>query len=424
MKGTAPPSPVSAHVPWILRGGPFTFRGGRSTPPTVVRLATVIHVLEQYLPLSAGFVHGQLHRSRHRAVVLSRLLPENLATFPHEPVRHLPAMIEHLPERARQRARNVAVLAHARAAGADLAHAHFGYALPDVAVLARRRGLPIVTSLHGHDVTAWPAEAPWVLPALAPLMSAAVVPSNFLAGVVAHLGIPEDRIHVIPSGIDTELFTPTPLPPRPTSRGTSAAVAVFVGRLVEKKGIDVLLEAWPSVRAAVPGATLRILGSGPLESSVARAAAPSASGIELLVPDASHRGEQVRDLLRVATVVATPSKTAPDGDSESLLLVNLEAQACGRAVVTTRHGGIPEFVADGESALLVPEADAAALARALIAVLSDVELAARLGAAGPRIAARFDARSMAARVDDLYDALLEDRARSTRRHRGGAVASS
>lgn len=371
-------------------------------------LATVLHVIERYLPLSAGFVHGQLHRSRHRAVVVSRLVPEHLTTFPHDPIRHLPALIEHLPVPARQRARNLAMTAHARLARADIAHAHFGYALPDVTVLAKRPGLPIVVSLHGHDVTAWPAEAPWAFAAAAPLVSAAIVPSRWLAEIVAGLGIPEERISVIPAGIDTALFRPAPLAGDPT-----APVVAFVGRFVEKKGLDVLLGAWPAVVAVVPGARLRLLGSGPLEERVERAATPG-SGIERVVPDPERRGEQVRDLLRSASVVTTPSRTGADGDSESLLLVNLEAQASGRAVVTTRHGGIPEFVSEGESAVLVPEADVTALARALIDVLSDPELAARLGAAGPAVAARFDAAVMAAQVDDLYDSLMEDRARRER----------
>ncbi|MDP1793572.1 MAG: glycosyltransferase, partial [Acidimicrobiales bacterium] len=108
-----------------------------------------------------------------------------------------------------------------------------------------------------------------------------------------------------------------------------------------------------------------------------------------------------------ATVVASPSQTAANGDAESLLLVNLEAQASGRAVVTTQHGGIPEFVAANASALLVPERDPAALADALARVLRDRELATRLGSGGPLVAGEFDIAAMAARVDDLYDEVLE-----------------
>ena len=115
---------------------------------------------------------------------------------------------------------------------------------------------------------------------------------------------------------------------------------------------------------------------------------------------------QSRAAIRAASVVASPSRTATDDAVESLLIVNLEAQASGRPVVTTRHGGIPEFVDEGRTALVVPEADPAALARALVAVLRDHQLAARLGGAGPAWARQFDVGVCAARVDAVYDALL------------------
>ena len=122
--------------------------------------------------------------------------------------------------------------------------------------------------------------------------------------------------------------------------------------------------------------------------------------------DPARRATQVRDAIRRARVVVTPSKTAADGDVETLLLVNLEAQASGRPVVTTRHGGIPEFVEEGRTALLVPENDPRALAEAIVAVLSDASLARRLGSAGPEWARRFDWGTQAAAVDDLYDGLI------------------
>jgi phosphatidylinositol alpha-1,6-mannosyltransferase len=180
--------------------------------------------------------------------------------------------------------------------------------------------------------------------------------------------------------------------------------AAFVGRFVDKKGVDVLLAAWPGVRAALPDAGLVLLGYGPLLDLVTRHA--GADGVELVRPDPRRRASQVRDVIANATVVASPSRTAADGDAESLVLANLEAQASGRAVVTTRHDGIPEFVTADETALVVEEGDADALAHALITVLGDRELAARLGAAGPARVSSLDARTCSARVDDLYDALV------------------
>ena len=362
-------------------------------------MATVLHVIERYLDLSSGFVHGQISRSRHRGVVISRLRPQNLDAFPQPGVARVPGAVDWLPAPVRDRAARAAVLRHARRVRADIAHAHFGYALPYARVLNRRAALPLVVSLHGHDATAWARANPWAYEPDPSFVAAVIVPSEWLARAATDLGFASDRIRVIPSGVDTAFFAPTPV--------LADNVVGFVGRLVEKKGIDVLIEAWPSVRAAVPDARLRVLGAGPLAPRV------RGDGVELIAPDATRRAEQVRDVIRAATVVATPSHTASDGDAESLLLVNLEAQASGRPVVTTRHGGIPEYVADDVSALLVDEGDPAALAAALVRVLTNRGLAERLAAGGPGVAALYDVRAMANRVDDLYDELLE-RPRATK----------
>jgi glycosyltransferase involved in cell wall biosynthesis len=233
---------------------------------------------------------------------------------------------------------------------------------------------------------------------VAAFATAVVCPSTWLAERVVELGFAPEVVTVVPSGVDTAFFSPE----GPTD---GPPVVAFVGRLVEKKGVDVLLAAWPAVAAAVPGARLDILGDGPLADRV-RSVGP---GVRWIAPSPARRAEQVRSLLRDATVVATPSRTSADGDAESLLLVNLEAAATGRPVVTTRHGGIVEFVREGETALVVPEADAAALADALVCVLRDPALAARLGSAGVGLAAGFDVRSCTSRRDDVVEAAVAGR---------------
>jgi glycosyltransferase involved in cell wall biosynthesis len=335
----------------------------------------VVHYVQTWLPLSAGFVHAHVQRSRHHGIVIARDPLENVDAFPHRPV---------------IRAHGTAgVAAQVAVRRGRLIHAHFGYAAGDVVGVARHLHRPLVVSLHGHDATSRP---PSHYERIAPASAAVIVPSAFLAGHATRLGFDADRVHVIPSGVDTTFFTPTAL-------GDGPPTAVFVGRLVEKKGVDVLVAAWPAVRRAVPDARLVVLGEGPLATRVA------GDGIRHQRPDAGRRHEQVRELIAASTVVVQPSRTAGDGDAESLLLVNLEAQASGRALVTTRHGGIPEFV-DEASTLLVAENDVAALADALVAVLRDRALASRLGAGGPAVAARFDVRACTSRVDDLYERLV------------------
>jgi glycosyltransferase involved in cell wall biosynthesis len=350
--------------------------------------------------VSAGFVHAVLVRSDHAPVVVSRDGLIEPDAFPGPPVSSL-AWANHVrPERLARAARSVALGRVARRHDAVAVHAHFGYAAHDVLGLVAHRHLPLVLSLHGDDVTALPARHAGHYDALVGRVDALVVPSHWLAARTAELGFPPERTHVIPSGVDLEHFTPTPVP---TERRTVA----FVGRFVEKKGLDVLLAAWPMVRAAIPDAELHVLGDGALLPLVAAQAANPSSRVTCHRPDPMRRHEQVRDLLRDATVVATPSRTAGDGDAESLLLVNLEAQASGRAVVTTRHGGIPEFVEEGKTALVVAPDDADALADALVAVLHDPALAGRMGAAGPAVAARFSLDAAGAAVDRVYDSLLE-----------------
>jgi colanic acid/amylovoran biosynthesis glycosyltransferase len=350
----------------------------------------VLHYTERWLELSQGFVHAYVAGSRHGGAVVSRRSLENRAAFPFRPVWSLNAL-ERVGTSFGYRTRSLALEALARIHRADAVHVHLGYVAPDVVGLIRRRDLPLVVSFHGHDVTAVARQTPGFYDAVVPLTACAIVPSTWLGDRVVGLGFDPARVAVVPSGVDTTFFAPTPIP-------AGDPVVAFVGRLVPKKGIDVLLDAWPTVRAAVPGAVLHVVGDGPLGDRVAGAAGP---GLRWSLPDAADRHGQVRSLLRSATVVATPSHTAPDGDAESLLLVNLEAAASGRAVVTTRHGGIPEYVKEGHTALVVPEGDSAALADALVAALREPSLAARLGAAGVSWAAQFDVVACTTRRDDL-----------------------
>ena len=395
-----PPQHVSVHE--HVRRHRLWFAAAGSEPCRYLRgTATVLHHLDRWLPLSAGFVHALVDRSTHDAVVVSRDAPQHTATFPVPVLRSL-GPTGRLPPRFARVARTAALTGVARRHRVAIVHVHFGYAVHDVLGLVARRDLPLVLSLHGDDVTALPALRPGHYDAVRERVAAVVVPSRWLAQRTVELGFDPALVHVIPSGVDTARFAPSPLPSTPR--------VAFVGRLVEKKGLDVLLAAWPDVRAEVRDAELHVLGDGPLRDLVADAVAPS-SGVRHLRPDATRRHDQVAELLRGARAIVAPSRTAADGDAESLLLVNLEAQASGRPVVTTRHGGIPEFVEEDRSALLVEPGDPTGLAAALVRVLREPGLAERLAAEGPAVAARFDVAAGAARVDRLYEALLAERGR-------------
>lgn len=168
---------------------------------------------------------------------------------------------------------------------------------------------------------------------------------------------------------------------------------VAVGRLARQKNHALAIKAL----AAVPDATLAIVGDGPLRARLDRLA--EEAGVRERVVFSGVRSD-ARAVIGAADVLVLPSHW------EGLPLVGLEALAAGTPLVATAVRGVRELVTDGESALLVPPDDAAALAHALQRVLGDRELADRLRENGRKIAAEHSEEAMVARYLELYEELV------------------
>ncbi|MFJ8105623.1 glycosyltransferase family 4 protein [Streptomyces sp. NPDC096132] len=189
--------------------------------------------------------------------------------------------------------------------------------------------------------------------------------------IVDHLGVRDDRIHVVHIGADTDLFSPDP------------SVAVVPGRIVTTSSADVplkglvfLVEALAKVRTEHPGAHLVVVGKRPAEGPVAQAI--ERYGLEGAVEFVKGISDaELVDLVRSAEVACVPSLY------EGFSLPAAEAMATGTPLVATTGGAIPEVAGrDGETCLAVPPGDAGALAAGLGRLLGDAGLRARLGAAG------------------------------------------
>jgi len=177
-------------------------------------------------------------------------------------------------------------------------------------------------------------------------------------------------VRVIPPGVESDVF-------RPHGRPEPSNI-LFVGPLSDSyrwKGLDVLWDAFQRVRAQRPEARLTIVGDGDRSAEFAARAEPLGSAVRLLgrVPE----DRLVREYQRAA-VVALPSTS----DAESFGMVLAEANACGRPVVATRMGGLPDFVRDGDNGLLVEPGDAAGLSKALLALLEDPARGRQMGQRG------------------------------------------
>src|SRR5487761_347573 len=171
-------------------------------------------------------------------------------------------------------------------------------------------------------------------------------------------------------------------PPARRSAGDGSFRILFVGRLVERKGVTHLIDAVGRISTDVR-ARLTVIGEGPERAALEAQAA--AAGLDGGVDFRGRVDDQdLQDAYAAAAVLVLPSIVDARSDTEGLGVVLLEAMSCGVPVVGSRAGGITDIIEDEESGLLVPPADPALLASALERLARDPALAARLGAAGER----------------------------------------
>lgn len=306
------------------------------------------------------------------------------------------------------------------AAGLDLLHSHTWYADLGGHVAGLLHDLPHVVTTHslephrpwkaeqlggGYALSSW-AERTALLAADAVIAVSRGMARDVLA---SYPELDPARVHVIYNGIDPTVYAPTDdtavlerlgIDPR-------APYVLFVGRITRQKGLPHLLRA----AAELPGQLVLCAGApdtpeigAEVDALVAQLQA-TRDGV-VAVPEMLPVPELVQ-LLSHATVFACPSVYEPLG------IVNLEAMACGTAVVASDVGGIPEVVDDGQTGRLVhydadePAAYEAALADALAALLADPDEAARMGRAGrERAVAHFGWDAVARETTELYRSVL------------------
>jgi glycosyltransferase involved in cell wall biosynthesis len=202
--------------------------------------------------------------------------------------------------------------------------------------------------------------------------------SESTRGDLARRGVDPARVSVVRCGLDQAAYGVSRAPETRTE-----PVIVFLGRLRKYKGVQHLLRALPAVRASVPGATLRIIGDGPFRPALARLAGSLgvAEHVEFL-GTVTQRAKVVA--LNGAQVAAAPSP------KEGWGLTVIEANACAVPVVASRSPGLLESVRDGETGLLVPHGDPAALAAALTRLLTRRDERLSMSGAARRWAETFD----------------------------------
>lgn len=279
----------------------------------------------------------------------------------------------------------------------DVLHVHEPL-LPPVSWAAvrcgRSRGIPVVGTFHAH----YPGGCPYyrtfgsILEPFFEALDARIAVSEAAVATIAQRFPAE--YYRIPNGVDTDLFEPSNADREPSR-------ILFVGRSDGRKGLSVLLRAMPRVLGKVPQARLVIVGCRPGDVRLPKG----------LLSRVEVRG-MVDDRELVAAMHTAEVLCAPSTGAESFGVVLIEAMAAGLPVVASDIPGYDSVVTPGEDGVLVPPGDPEALAGALVSVLRDRSLRARLSEAGLVTARRYDWKRIAAGVEEVYRAVESSRIRA------------
>jgi glycosyltransferase involved in cell wall biosynthesis len=323
-----------------------------------------------------------------------------------------PGLLGRLARRIRPQGRRLdpSALKAAEAHAPRLVHAHFG---PDgvlAAQIAQALQIPLLVTLHGYDVRIDPAH--WASGAMGAHMVTypqelrqlanrcevrfIAVSESIRQRAIQAYGLDPDRIDVSYIGVDTQRFSysPAPVNGRPMT-------VLCVGRLVEKKGIDVLIRASAVAKEDLPGLRVKVIGDGPLAGALKTLADELGAPVEFL---GLQPPSAVAAHLADARLFCLPSVTAASGDAEGFGLVILEAQARGVPVVTSAIGGAEEGIVHGQTGFTFAEHDHETLARIMSSSMADADLLERVRvAARASVEARFDLHHCTALLERLYD---------------------
>lgn len=387
---------------------------GATIPSPPVSLPVVAHLHHQFFLPSETFIHHTITaHSRFRPILLAREF-SNLDAFPFpagacfalSSPRYAAAW---WPEAAARRLlhreiRGERVLRRCRA---RLIHAHFGpsgvLALP----LARQTHLPLVTTFYGNDLSL-PARDPGWRERYRELFAAGrlfLAEGPHMRAQLVELGCPPEKTAIQRIAVPLDRL---PFRPRRQKKPGDRVVILFSGRLVEKKGLPVALQALRIARDVRQDFEFRVVGDGPQRAEVERIVRQlGMEGYVRLLGFLDYRSYLQE--MEGADLLMQPSVTAADGDSEGGAPTTiLEAQALGLPVLASRHADIPHVTAPGRSAWLCEEGDAGGLAAGLLHLLAEPGSWAAMGEAGRRhVEKNHDTRREIRGLEERYAGLIE-----------------
>ncbi len=281
-----------------------------------------------------------------------------------------------------------------RQAGCRHLHAHFAHIPADLAMYASRlAGISFSFTCHANDLF----QRGWLLRQKVERARFTVAISDYNRRFLESLGAAAEKIHVIHCGVDCSRFSPDF-----SARLNAPPRVGTLGRLVEKKGVDVLLRACTLLKARGVPFRLEIAGDGPDRPMLeALSAELGLADSVAFVGGLAH--SRVADWVKGLDLFALACRKDSSGDMDGIPVVLMEAMAGGTAVVSTRITGIPELITDGSAGLLAEPNNPEDLARAIGQVLINGDLRDSFRrAAADRVTAEFNLEKSVDRLSHLF----------------------
>jgi colanic acid/amylovoran biosynthesis glycosyltransferase len=285
----------------------------------------------------------------------------------------------------------------------SLLHAHHGQLGILLLPFKDETKLPLVTSIRGRDATMANQPVGYLenMKMLFERGERFFPVCNYLADQLIAWGCPPEKIRVLYGGVDLDQFHY-----RAPNIESSSQNILSMGRLVEKKGHHILMQAFQKIKGEFPNATLTIIGGGEMEEQLRSLAVQLELGDSFRLLNHLHKS-QVREQMANADLFVAASLVASNGDVEGIPNVLKEAMATGIPVVSTYHAGIPELITNDKEGVLIQENNVDALAGALEWMLENKALWPYYSAnARAKIEQAFDLNQQLLQQASYYDELL------------------
>ncbi|WP_260398211.1 glycosyltransferase [Peribacillus simplex] len=322
-------------------------------------MKTIAYFVSENIKTHQRFIYNQIVKiSSYRSIVIGPFDDTNQTEFPFENYYNL-NKIKDLENFFKEQ-EIIAI------------HAHHGKHGQEILPVCEKYNIPLIVSIRGRDGS----DRPEIFRKNAKRYSSFIKHGahffpvcQYLAEGLRSLGIPDEKIHVLYGGIETDLFAySTPILPK-----EGEIRVLSVGRLVDKKGFVTLINAFKRIYSQYPRARLHIIGTGEDEEKI-KSVITEFNLKDVVILRGAMDSKQVSNELKKAHIFCLASQTGKTGDIEGIPNVLKEAMASGLPVVSTQHAGIPELIEHQRTGYLAPEKNDIELAKGIQFFLEHPEI--------------------------------------------------